>query len=560
MKEEGFKYYAFISYSHKDKKTAQRLHKRLRSYHLPSKLIKSHPELPKKLGTIFLDEANLVAKEGSLTESLRDYLDDSNYLILICSPDSAKSPYVNDEVEYFMNIGRRNHIVPLIVRGIPRSKDPDAECFVPAILNLPRELEPLGIDIKTYGERDSFLRVIATTLGIDLEYFISVEARERKRKFMIFSSIAAVLALGASVLVWYGMRNKNLYDGSVQFLNALEYYHRKDYARAKELFEKAAANGYANAQYSLGMMYYDGEGVEQDYVKAAGWYQKAASNGQAEAQNNLAMMYEKGEGVEQDYVKAVTWYQKAADNGQVEAQRNLAIMYDKGEGVKQDYAKAIELYQKAAENGSINTQILLGLMYEVGHGVEQDDAKAAEWYQKAADNGHADAQFFLALMYAEGRGVKLNSLKAMELYQKAADKGHALAQYYLGIMYESELLDVRPGKKDYGKAKELFEKAAASSDDFAVKGAQSSLGAIYEYGRGVEQDYMKAAEWYQKAANNDDRFAQLHLGFMYENGLGVEKDIAKAKELYEKAAKNGDSEAQKKLDEMQNKANAKDNH
>ena len=67
MEGENFKYYAFISYSHKDKKVAQRLHKRLRSYHLPSKLVQSHPELPKKLGAIFLDEAALVAKEGSLT-------------------------------------------------------------------------------------------------------------------------------------------------------------------------------------------------------------------------------------------------------------------------------------------------------------------------------------------------------------------------------------------------------------------------------------------------------------------------------------------------------------
>ena len=66
MEGENFKYYAFISYSHKDKKVAQRLHKRLRSYHLPSKLVQSHPELPKKLGAIFLDEAALVAKEGSL--------------------------------------------------------------------------------------------------------------------------------------------------------------------------------------------------------------------------------------------------------------------------------------------------------------------------------------------------------------------------------------------------------------------------------------------------------------------------------------------------------------
>ena len=56
MEGENFKYYAFISYSHKDKKVAQRLHNRLRSYHLPSKLVQSHPELPKKLGDIFLDE------------------------------------------------------------------------------------------------------------------------------------------------------------------------------------------------------------------------------------------------------------------------------------------------------------------------------------------------------------------------------------------------------------------------------------------------------------------------------------------------------------------------
>ncbi|MBQ7267747.1 MAG: toll/interleukin-1 receptor domain-containing protein, partial [Synergistaceae bacterium] len=80
MEEKSYKYYAFISYSHKDKKIAQKLHKRLRSYHLPSNLVRKHPELPKKLGTIFLDEANLVANGGSLTESLRGYLDESKFL------------------------------------------------------------------------------------------------------------------------------------------------------------------------------------------------------------------------------------------------------------------------------------------------------------------------------------------------------------------------------------------------------------------------------------------------------------------------------------------------
>ncbi|MBQ7168845.1 MAG: hypothetical protein IJR63_02955 [Synergistaceae bacterium] len=81
MEGENFKYYAFTSYSHKDKKVARHLHKKFRSYHLPSKLIQSHPELPKKLGSVFMDEANLVAKEGSLTESLRKYLDESTDML-----------------------------------------------------------------------------------------------------------------------------------------------------------------------------------------------------------------------------------------------------------------------------------------------------------------------------------------------------------------------------------------------------------------------------------------------------------------------------------------------
>ena len=66
-------------------------------------MIESHPELPKKLTPVFIDELDLVGRDGSLSESLKGYLNDSQYLILICSPSSAKSPYVNDEVDYFIN-------------------------------------------------------------------------------------------------------------------------------------------------------------------------------------------------------------------------------------------------------------------------------------------------------------------------------------------------------------------------------------------------------------------------------------------------------------------------
>lgn len=66
-------------------------------------MIESHPELSKKFTPVFIDELDLVGRDGSLSESLKGYLNESQYLILICSPSSAKSPYVNDEVDYFIN-------------------------------------------------------------------------------------------------------------------------------------------------------------------------------------------------------------------------------------------------------------------------------------------------------------------------------------------------------------------------------------------------------------------------------------------------------------------------
>lgn len=137
MEKESFKYFAFISYSHKDKKTAKRLQRRLESYHLPASVQKSYPELPKKLSPIFIDESNLVAK-GTLKTALQANLDSSKYLIVICSPNSAKSEYVNDEVDYFIKSGRAEQIIPLIVDGEPHAEDAAMECFTHALLALPQ--------------------------------------------------------------------------------------------------------------------------------------------------------------------------------------------------------------------------------------------------------------------------------------------------------------------------------------------------------------------------------------------------------------------------------------
>lgn len=74
-----------------------------------------------------------------------------------------------------------------------------------------------------------------------------------------------------------------------------------------------ANQGNASAQFNLGVMYDEGNGVAQDTAKAFEWYQKAAEQGNASAQFNIGWMYEHTDGVSQDSVKAVEWYRKAAN-------------------------------------------------------------------------------------------------------------------------------------------------------------------------------------------------------------------------------------------------------
>ena len=88
------------------------------------------------------------------------------------------------------------------------------------------------------------------------------------------------------------------------------------------LIRRSAEQGYADAQFNLGLAYYRGEGVSQDYTQAVSWYRKAAEQGVAAAQYNLGVCYYKGEGVLQDYVQAVSWWCKAAEQG-----HSLAIEY-----------------------------------------------------------------------------------------------------------------------------------------------------------------------------------------------------------------------------------------
>ena len=153
---------------------------------------------------------------------------------------------------------------------------------------------------------------------------------------------------------------------SSDFDKGLTAYNNGDYATALKEWKPLAEEGDVDAQYHLGVLYDNGDGVPQDYKEAVRWYKLAAEQGVAEAQFNLGNMYYDGQGVSVDYKEAVRWYTLAAEQGDVDAQYNLDFIHRKGLGVPQDDKEAVWFDNQFTENLVITGLIaMLGGSYMV---------------------------------------------------------------------------------------------------------------------------------------------------------------------------------------------------
>ena len=132
------------------------------------------------------------------------------------------------------------------------------------------------------------------------------------------------------------------------FEDGLEAAEGGDFQRALNLWRPLAEQGNAVAQFNLGTMYANGEGVPQDHAEAVKWYRLSAEQDYAAAQNNLGIMYSNGQGVPQGYAEALKWFRLSAEQGHADAQYNLGTMYDNGQGVPQDYVQAHLWFNLAA--------------------------------------------------------------------------------------------------------------------------------------------------------------------------------------------------------------------
>lgn len=195
------------------------------------------------------------------------------------------------------------------------------------------------------------------------------------------------------------------------------------------------------------------------------------------------------------------------------------------------------------EQGNEEAAILIGDSY-----IKQKKyQEAGKIFRKLAEQGSSEAQYRLGYMYKNGIGMKKNRTEAKKLYTSAAKQGDASLQYLLGIMHNED--------GEYEEALKWIKLSAQQDYHYALQ----ALGTIYIEGIGVEKNYELAFKYYTKAVEQGNIGSLYYLGLMYENGMYVQQNKEKALEYYQKAFDEGMEEAQKKLEELTEQKERKNN-
>jgi len=205
------RYTAFLSYSHKDAAGGGRLHRRLETYRLPKRLVgqeTARGPVPERLIPIFRDRDELPAA-SDLSETVREALAASGALVVLCSPHSAESLWVAEEIETFRRLHPDRPILAAVIEGDP----PD--CFPAALRAFGKDgtwHEPLATDLRRGrdGAHLGLLKLVAGVTGVGLDALVQRDAARRIRRVTALSTLAliAMLIMAALALIALNARRE----------------------------------------------------------------------------------------------------------------------------------------------------------------------------------------------------------------------------------------------------------------------------------------------------------------------------------------------------------------
>ena len=205
-------YFAFLSYSHQDQPLADWLHESLEKFRVPRHLvgrITEHGAVPRRLSPIFRDLKELPASDD-LGSEIRSALSASRFLVVLCSPEAARSRWANAEVEAFKRAHPEGCVFAAILSGEPFASEiagrEQEECLPQALRvkydrrgrPTAKRAEPLAADLREAGEarRLGFLKLVAGMLGVGLDDLVR---RDEVRRHKRLAALAAASLAGMVV-------------------------------------------------------------------------------------------------------------------------------------------------------------------------------------------------------------------------------------------------------------------------------------------------------------------------------------------------------------------------
>ena len=555
----AYTYYAFVSYSRKDKAAARYLQNKLESYRYPAVLVDPDhkPENPKYLRKIFRDTSDLDVTQSNFTESIDRHIAESRYLVVLCSPNSAKSVWVDREIVRFLETHDDNPqlIFPIILEGdVP-------ECL-PEKLRTPEffnrnipTMIPDDASSRKEGWEHGFLQLVGCMLNVSIAKITDRFQKAKQAALRrIIVGILAVLAVTVGLTVWALIAEYKARIAEKKAVAAEKVArHEAEIANAslefiKDSFDAADANKSGNKDMTL-LEFAKTSAGELDKIPLPEVRLRVAAitlplvSGMGDPKTALK------------YFAPLLPEAKKLYPPKSPQMKKFHLIYAKLIYTNGRYAEALTLYEQlrdemAHEKASpAYAEVLYWTGWTYYRLGKYDDAiafaqQALELYRKLSGADTIDAancENLIGATYSD----KSEYDKAIEHYQKSlAIKRKKLGPDHpsvastlnnIGIVYNN--------KGEYDKAIEYYQRSLAirrrklGDDHPNVASSISSIGNVYSN----KSEYDKAIEYYQKSLAirlkklGDDHpsvaSSLLNIGNLYNRSGNYDKAV----EYYEQA-------------------------
>lgn len=525
------KYQAFISYSSTSKDAALTLHRRLENFAVPKALRGRNTFeglIGKDLGKFFVDRAELSATH-SLEHEVKKALSESSFLIVLCTPDAAKSRWVPLEIRYFNSLGRKDRLLPVLLDGQPLIFDQEVEpdgAFPKELFDTSPDIAelPLAPDFRDPSEGNgdgfeiAFLKIVARLLGVSFpemtQRHLIAEREKRRARNRIIGALAVMLAftLAGGTMAWLQKQAADhrlaqaVESASRQVHLATTFRTRYGIpsSLSKELFISASHDFstivsdagqspsllLSRARYSLGMadLVADLEGSDLSSIS----FVRQASQDIEAAQRVSAKWYS-------DF-----WFHRAPSSDEVLREKVTALsLYAKHSAARQQSEEAIQLGERALE-----------LSKWLGQAIDQTSSASfdavfsqcalADIFYKVGKRREAEAGYDACLASAKALFERKRTAEARSLLVNALIDFGMIVRLQAGREGEAETLHLQASQM---AREELADQAPSTEDLLLLATTLVSLADTLNLSGQPPEDqidlYGEASDILQSLASSD---------------------------------------------------------